>query len=343
MSNPQEDKKAEVQAKIMRFLVDKKKAIEKFGKYSYEVLSIHQEYAKYLAENRPETQELALRDLKDIYDHLEGEDSHNSIKTSLSLIQFFFNSNDLMSAKDWAERALNTSEISLGKIDPLTIAIMEWYVTVLFEMEEDDKAISLDNEFLQRVSDCYGASSFESFLARRNHGDMLTVSGKWEEARDTFLALEHAEESVGFTDELLQLCIFRCATQLNIYAEQRQAAEKHISNLQALRAEKIELANAYSSLLDGFYATKQYESALDCARKLIPLLQGMGNEGRRSLTSVLQTAALICCKTGADKDAVKYAEKALATAKKCYKYDYKTLSEFQNAYDLVISTVKNKQ
>jgi len=342
VSNPQNDNKAEVQAKIMRFLVDKRKAIEQFGKYSYEVLSIHQEYAKYLAENRPETQELALRDLKDIYDHLESENSRNSLQTSLSLIQFFFNSNDLISAKDWAERSLNISEVSLGKTDPLTIAIMEWYITVLFEMEEDDKAISLDNDFIQRVSECYGAGSFESFLARRNHGEMLTVSDKWEEARETFLALEHAEESIGYTDEMLQLYIFRCATQLNLYSEQHQAAEKHISNLETLGAEKIDLANAYSSLLDGFYSTKQYESALGCAKKLIPLLQGMGNEGRRSLASVLQTAALICCKTGADKDAVKYAEKALATAKKCYKYDYKNLSEFQNAYDLVLNTVKNK-
>ena len=342
MSNPQEDKKATVQAKIMRFLVDKRKAIEEFGKYSYEVLSIHQEYAKYLAENRPETQELALRDLKDIYDHLEGEDSRNSLKTSLSLIQFFFNSNDLMSAKEWAEKTLNTSEVSLGRTDPLTIAILEWYITVLFEMEEDDKAIGLDDDFIQRVYECYGPGSFESFLARRNHGEMLTVSEKWEEARETFLALEHAEESIGYTDELLQLYIFRCATQLNLYSEQRQAAEKHISNLETLGAEKIDIANAYSSFIDGFYATKQYESALNYAKKLIPLLQGMGNEGRRSLASVLQSAALICCKTGADKDAVKYAEKALVTAKKCYKYDYKALSEHQNAYDLVISTVNKK-
>lgn len=342
MSNPQDNTKNEVQAKIMRFLVDKRKAIEQFGKYSYEVLSIHQEYAKYLAENRPETQELALRDLKDIYDHLEGEDSRNSLKTSLSLIQFFFNSNDLMSAKDWAERTLNTSETSLGRTDPLTIAILEWYITVLFEMEDDDKAISLDEDFMQRVSECYGPGSFESFLARRNHGEMLTVSGKWEEARETFLSLEHAEDSIGYTDDLLQLYIFRCATQLNLYSEQRKAAEKHISNLEALGAEKIDLANAYSSLIDGFYATKQYEYALDCTKKLIPLLQGMGNEGRRSLASVLQTAALICCKIGADKDAIRYAEKALATAKKCYKYDYKALSEHQNAYDLVISTLNKK-
>ena len=342
MSNTQEEKKSEVQSKIMRFIIDKKKASDEFGKYSYEYLSIQQEYARYLMANRPDTSGLALQDLKDVYDHLEGEDSRNSLKTSLLLIQYFFNSNDLISAKEWAEKYLEKAEASLGKTDSLTVDILEWYVTVLFEMEEDDKALELDKEFLQRVSACYGSGSPESFLARRNHGDMLTVAGRWEEAMDVFLALEHAEESIGYVDELLQLCIFRCATQLNMYSEQRKAAEKHIINLNALGAESIDIANAYSTLLDGFYATKQYESALDCGRKLIPILQEMGNDGRKSLASVLQTTALICCKTGADKDALKYAEKALAVAKKCYKYDYSTLNDFQNAYNLVKSTVSKK-
>lgn len=326
----------------MRFIVDKKKAIDRFGKYSYETLSIQQEYARYLMTHRPENQELALRDLKDMYDHLEGPDSRNSIKTSLSLIQYYFNSNDLISAKEWAETAFSNSETSLGMTDPLTIDVMEWYITVLFELEEDDKAIEMDSDFLTRVSECYGPGSQESFLARRNHGEMLMIAGKPDEARDTFLALEHAEESVGYADELLQLDIFKCAAQLELFPEQRTAAEKHITNLESLGAESIDLANAYSALLDGFYASKQYEAALDCGKKLIPLLQGMGKEGRRSLASALQTTALICCKTGNYQDALKYSEKALATAKKCYKYDYSVLTEFQNAHDLVLNASRNK-
>ena len=343
MSNDKENNSKAVQAKILKFIVDKKKAAEAYGKYSYEVLSIQQEYARYLMANKPENQELALRDLKDIYDHLEGDASRNSLKTNLSLIQFFFNSSDLISAKECAEKSFASAEESLGKTDPLTIDILEWYVTVLFELEEDDKAIELDEDFLQRVSECYGAGSPESFRARRNHGDLFTVSGRWEEAREIFLSLEHAEESIGYVDELIQLDIFECATKLNLISEQKTSAEKYISNLKAIGAEDIDIANAYSALLDGFYATKQYDSALECAKTLIPMLQNMGNSGKRSLASVLQTAALISCKAGYYKDAAKYSEKALATAKKCYKYDYTIFSEFQNAYDLIQTTIKNNQ
>ena len=341
-SNSEKDPK-EIQSKILRFIVDKKKSLNEFGKYSYETLSIQQEYTRYLMTYKPDNQELALRDLKDIYDHLEGEDSRNSIKVSLSLIQYYFNSNDLITAREWAENTLKNSETSLGLTDPLTVDVMEWYITVLFELEEDDKALSMDDDFLTRVSECFGPASSESFLARRNHGEMLTLAGRWDEARDTFLALEHAEESIGYVDELLQLDIFRCASHLKLYSEQRTVAEKHIKNLETLGAEDIDIANAYSVILDGFYASGQYDDALNCGKKLIPLLQSMGTEGRRSLASVLQTTALICCKTGNYQGAMKYAEKALSTAKKCYKYDYATLSEFQNAYDLVLSTVKSKK
>ncbi|MBR3000027.1 MAG: tetratricopeptide repeat protein [Oscillospiraceae bacterium] len=336
----QEQKQNNNRSELIRLIAEKKMIADEYGKYSPEMLDVQKRYLETIREQTPDAAEFALKDLREIYEHLEGPDSRNALETGVALARTYFEAGDYISAREVIEEVYGLYRETYGPNDRGSLEAMEWYVTILFEMELDDEALALDEAFLSLVSQTYGPASFESFRARRNHGDLLCASGKWEKARDVYLSLEHAQQAVGFADDMLQLDLFQCATELKLYSEQKTSMAKHLDNLRALGAEDIDLANAYSRFLDGFYAAGQYESALECGKALIPLLQNTGKEGKRSLASVLQTTALISCKTGDYRSALKYSERSLDIAKKVYKYDYAQLAEYQNAYDMVREAAK---
>ena len=154
---------------IIQLIAEKKKAVSTFGPYSKEVLDLQKQYVEVLRERSPEAVEFALRDLRDIYDHMEGPNSRHSLETAVDLARAFFDANDLISAKECIEGVYNAFSVTYGKGDTGTLEAMEWCITILFEMEEDEEALKLDEEFLGLVADTYGPASFESFRARRNH------------------------------------------------------------------------------------------------------------------------------------------------------------------------------
>lgn len=323
-----------------KWAAEKKQITEEYGMISEENAAFEERYAQHLRDtDKEEAAAFVSRELAGIYRQLDGEGSLRAALCRKYLADYYYRERDFESCIDYAAEAVPVLAERLGDQDLNTIRAMELETNALFELHRDDEALELSERIVSAYRGRYGLTDGETFLSEQSHAVMLLEAERYEAAVPFLEDLDGREQAAGFSDEYVPYFLFTCYLKLGMHEKQNAVMNRQLDLLESSGASDREKADRLADLFDALYEDSQFETALGIGMKLIPLLQNLGSDGKKTLTHVLMSVALLHFNLGNTVQSRKYAEKALKQAKKFYKYHYEQMTDFQKAYDL-IQTVK---
>ena len=324
-----------------KWAAEKKQITEKYGSVSEENAAFEERYAQHLRDtDKEEAAAFVSRELAGIYTQLDGDRSLRAALCRKYLADYYYRQRDFESCIDYAAEAIPVLADHLSDRDLNTIRAMELETNALFELHRDDEALELSERIVSAYRDVFGPSDGETFLAEQNHALMLLEAERYEKAVPFLEDLDRREQETRFTDEYVPYFLFTCYLKLGMHDKQNAVMNRQLDLLETSGASDREKADRLADLFDALYEDSQFENALGIGMKLIPLLQNLGSDGKKTLTHVLMSVALLHFNLGNAAQSKKYAEKAMKQARKYYKYNYEQMTDFQKAYDL-IQTAKN--